>query len=217
MNKLPEWKWEQTTFPKQYKIEIKPAFRIRLIKKLGAMFGVHRIEVSLNCSDGRGWCRKTFWGQQVSLPRETAKCSLAVIIHELAHAYSNTNESEAVHHDKRFRRNLIKIMVESWKMLPGIFREIRNEQAAATEAMNAKATSEIRKAERKAQINQERKGYPYRIAKVQERIKRLERKKKSIETRLKSARRSLSVLQRLEVSKLKGFEESNKKGEVQSC
>lgn len=199
MGAYKTYAWEKATFPKLHKINIKPEFRIPLTRKIAAHFGVKNLEVSLNTSGG-GWCRKTFWGYQISLGRPSVWCHLSTILHEIAHAYSHENEG-SVGHSKKFKHNLIKINVESWSLLPGIFRTIRQELALENLAAEAKVQSEIRKAQKLTILKNFKKSYDYRIAHLKNRIKRLERKEKSIGTRLKSARRSLNTLERLQRSK----------------
>lgn len=201
MSAYQTYAWERATFPNQFRTMIQPEFRNALTRKLARAYKINGVEVSLNCGAGRGWCRKTFWGWQISLPRPDAACSLGVIIHEVAHAYAGQNETENVGHSKKFKRALIKIMVESKRLLSGIFSEIRNDVEKAGRIVAKVTERETLAAQKRAAATAFKKTRRYRIEKLQERIKRLETRRKATETRLKSARRSLNTLERLEAAK----------------
>lgn len=202
MSAYETYKWERETFPNQHQIMIQPQYRIALTAKLASAFKIRGVDTLLRCGSERGWCRKTFWGWQIVLPRYNEKCSLATIIHELSHAFADQNEKISAHHSKKFKTALIKLIVESKKMLPSIFREIRHEQELEKLKLESVMQKEIIKAKKSVVIKEFKKSREYRIVKLKERIKRLERKQKSIGTRLKSAKRSLGMLERLESKSL---------------
>lgn len=192
MARLKVYQWEWTKFPIQQKTYIKPEYRIQLTQKLCKYFGIEDIEVNLCKRNGGG----TAYGHyKINLPIRNKKCSIGLIYHEIAHAVNSKNDGMRGH-TGTFKRNLIKVYIESKHQLKHIFAEIKKEQQLDQENYLKILMKEAKRSEQKTRIKEYKKSAEYRIDHLEKRIKRLESRKKRIETLLKSANRSKSALMR---------------------
>jgi hypothetical protein len=183
------YRWEKQTFQWHYRINILEKYRKPLTFALATHFGIRLREVQLRCKRAEsGKCFQDW--QMIRLPRPELKCSLGIIIHELAHLY-DYQVYQHTGHQGSFRKSVIKLYVESkgimTKTLDKVRAEIQNE-----EKLSHRITQKvIKKNERSLLKKQLRKTPQHKIERLRKRIKKLETRLKRTQTLLKKAKKTL--------------------------
>ena len=187
--------WEHEKFPWSRELSIVPNARVRLAELIGKAYGV-RVHASLTTRGG-GTAR----GYYVDLPRPSYDCPVGLIIHEVAHVVSN-DQCYYPHkpgHGPKFKKNLIKMMVEVRYALPKMLKQIGEENQAQHQKWIREAEKIVAKTSRRLEQKDYRKTRAYRIELAVKKVARYEKKIKSYAKRLQKAKRSLSALRRAEI------------------
>lgn len=197
---LKVYQWEHERFKWEQRILIRPEYRRLLTERLAKHWGI-KVRVDFTKRNG-GECVN---GWIIKLPTSNNRCPLGVILHEIAHAYDSQKYGNRGH-EKTFRNCLSLIYHQSRPMLRVLLLAVKAEakmlameQKAAAEKQATKIESgAIRQASREAL----RKSPAFKMERLRIRIKRLESRAKRIGTLLKSAKRSLSAMERIQRMKV---------------
>jgi hypothetical protein len=200
---LLAYKWEKETFPEMWGINIEGEKRVPLAMAILKHYGNTRVRVLL-ATNGRGLAKH--YGPnyyEVDLPKAQYPCALGLIIHECAHVLTGDWCAEvrgyrSEGHGPRFKKNLIKLMVEMKMEYPKMAEAIDRELGVQREAAMAEAAKQTKMAVKKVEAKEYRKTRAYKIERTTRRIMKLERKLKNLSSRLKSAKRLLDRLHRAE-------------------
>lgn len=196
------YRWEREKFPWHYRVNILPQYRAEVTRELALAFGLKHVYVQLTTRGG-GWANTG--NGQIRLPsRAVRRCSLAMIVHEIAHHYDKKHYGGNGHRAS-FKKSLIKLLVEvrTYRMLIPVFAKIRRD-AVDRAAANAKATvAYSKKLQREADFAARKKTTAYKLEKVQARAAILRTRIKRLTTALKKAERQAKALERRAVSKEK--------------
>lgn len=198
MSYLKIYQWERQAFPWQHGVYIKPQWRRRLTLALAKHWGLGRITVHENKrGGGRAWVRQN--DAIIALPRPDRRwsCSLALIVHELAHVYDYRNYGGNGHRAS-FKKSVIKLYVEvrAYRLLPPIFAQMRREDAEAKARADQAMATATKRALRTEMVKQVKKTVPYKLQQVQARQKRLRTRIKRLQTALKKADRQARALEK---------------------
>lgn len=194
---LKVYQWEHEKFPAEQKIDIKPQYRKEFTYKIAKALDVDLEIVELNLR-GRDSGRALNKYKQINLSSEKHKCSLGVILHEIAHLRDNQRNSNSGH-EKTFKKTLIDVYVEYKSRFKYAFEEIRQEEMKQREIAEKQMQRELMIAQKKQERKQFMTSDNFKIQRLQARIKRLETKHKRIGTILIKAKRSLARLQKKQV------------------
>lgn len=190
--------WEEDQFPWQHTVMIRPDLRVGLTQALARAWGMTKGSIPVDLSTrGNGSAFLSAYGCRIALPGPRYRCSLALIVHELAHVYDWVTFKHSGH-DKTFKKALIKLMVEvrTMKMLVPILADIRRDQSYGAARWQKRILADQERS-RKAQEARDRAASPQgRLERVQALIKRLQARQKRAERALAKARRRERALQR---------------------
>jgi hypothetical protein len=182
--------WERATFEWACNIEVTPGNREIMVQALAARYGLGRIRVEFTTRGG-GWAHGDY---KITLPRDQFPCSLAVIVHEVAHIYDHRRGGKG--HGKSFRTALIKIMAETKYDMPKLISDVVTVRSERDEAMAKAAAREQAAAQRRADAKAKRGTREFKMERLRARIKRLDSRMKRLATIRKSAERSLRAYER---------------------
>ena len=202
MSYLKIYGWEKKQFPWHYNVMIKPEHRSALTYRLAAHWKkIGWIEVYMD-KRGGGHARNGTFNSAIHLPSYRHKCSLALIIHEIAHVY-DYRVFGGNGHRATFKKSLIKLMceVKTMRILPPIFAAIRDNKDRKFRAMEKSIVSRERKvksrerAREKARLKRE--DPSQKLLKAKARVSRLAAKTRRAKIALRKARREAAALERL--------------------
>ena len=152
------YEWERKTFPWHQKIWIKPDHRIALTRALAKHWGIGLGGTVTMVTRGGGHAiydsvQFSFLRDSIKLPKEEYRCSLALILHELAHHY-NHQKLKGDNHGAKFKQSVIKLFIEVrvMKLLPPIFAMLREKDAKRRE----KRAKDLEAMNRRIAIRQKR-------------------------------------------------------------
>ena len=204
---LAIYRWEWAKFPWAWAVKVRPEFRVMLTQELAEHFCEFRPVVRLSTRNHG----LAFGGMEVALPQAKYTCKLGLIMHEVAHLLAHAKGSKG--HDAAFKAALIRVHVEArvMKLLPAIFERIRATIKAQRRGYDRAVLRESARAFKRAKLAEHRRSRGYKMDLLRARIKRLESKKKRLETGLKSAKRSLAAYERF-ATRPTAAEESIKTG-----
>lgn len=193
MSYLQIYTWEHETFPWFQRIKIRPEYRHIIARKIAHHFKIICRYVELNTRGG-GLAH----GTTIQLPNVNKSCSLGLIIHELAHLYDyQVNENSG--HQKTFKKVLIKLYCElNRELVKQICDHARETVIQEKLHLQKEAEKQMCLAQKKREQITFRRSRYYKIQMLQKRVKRLERRFKGIQTRLKTATRALNLQMRLD-------------------
>ena len=191
------YRWEHRTFPWHFKVHIRGEFRRDLTQELARawkapIMGNIRLNKNGGGEGGLGIIR---------LPKAGWHCPLGLIVHELCH--SIVGKKNGRWHGREFRVEYIRRMAEVRRtdLLARCMKRVREKQRRRLEEGIKGARRAARREERKEALKAKRKTLDYRIQRRLDQIVRLKRKIKGLQSRLKTARRSLVALERSKIRK----------------
>jgi len=194
MKHLHVYDWEREKFPWHQRVDIKPEFRVGLTAALAKAFGLRGIYASLETNgSGRAFVHRGL----IVLPKSKYRCSLAMVVHEVAHHYDYKVYGGSGHRAS-FKKSLIKLFVEvrAYRMLPPIFAALRAEQAASKARAQKACAVAVARATRLDERRREARSPAGKLKRAQERAKRLRTRIKRLTTALKKAERQARALER---------------------
>jgi len=186
---LKIYTWEEERFPWQHTVMIRPDLRVALTQSLARAWGITKGDILVELTTrGHGRAFLSAFRCHIALPGPKYRCSLALIVHEIAHVYDWVFFKHKGH-DKTFKKALIKLMVEvrAMKMLAPILAGIRREQSYATTRWRRRILADQERSRRAAAAREEAQSPRGRLERAQEAAKRLRTRAKRLATALRKA------------------------------
>lgn len=200
MNYLAVYQKEAQRFPWERRINIIPKYRKEVCLALAKVFNVKVGRVRL-VTRGNGKAYPNAWIPQIDLPAPGERCNLGLIVHEVTHLY-NYQYHHNSGHQKTFWNCLSLIYHHSrpqWYALLSAAKKEADAKAIAEQVAIQKQMARIQAgAFKKASQEALQKTPQYKMDKLRKRIKRLESRAKRTATLIKSAKRSLSAMERIQ-------------------
>jgi hypothetical protein len=195
------YEWEQKKFPWHFRVLIKPEHRWFVATELAKRFGIKDLRVQL---DHRGGGLAYVMERRIRLPSSKYRCSLGLMLHEIAHVYDWTRY-EGNGHRASFKKAMIKLCVEVrvMRMLPPIYARIREDRAqmlgrimAQNDRSQRAMLTAQRAVDRAKALKVQKKTPEYRLERARARAKALRTRIKRLQTALKKAERQERALGR---------------------
>lgn len=190
MAHLKVYEWERQTFPWAQRIEIIPKLREPVARLIARQQGIFLRGVQLTKLGGGH-----AWFNEIALPRPDYRCSLGIIMHEIAHCVDGQKYGGNGHR-ATFKRALIKVYCETKQDAKHLLRNAKLQADERDREAKANLERLWAQSKRRADAAAYRKTREYKMDRLRERIKKLDTRMKRLATIRKSAERSLRAYER---------------------